>query len=296
MLKLLITGASGFLGWNICSLAQSEWKVFGTVFTNSAPIAGCNIIPINLTDHAGLKKLFHTVNPDAVIHTAAATQPNACEDDPIGSRRINVEASINLAGICADLNIPLAFTSTDLVFDGKEPPYSEDSAVTPISIYGEQKVEAEIGILNRYPKAAVCRMPLMFGDPSPTSHSFLQSMISSFQLKKSLDLFTDEFRTPVSGYDAARGLLMAIKSFHGILHLGGKHSISRYDFGMKLADFCQFDKTLINPLLQKDITMSAARPADVSLDSSLAFNRGYSPLEIADALKHLKCLKPFMTR
>ncbi len=293
MRTLLITGASGFLGWNICIHAKALWNVFGTVFSHSASIPGCNTVSLNLTNYADLKNLFNNIKPDAVIHTAAISQPNICQDNPKTSYLINVEASINLSGLCSDLQIPFVFTSTDLVFDGNNPPYSEISPVTPVSIYGEQKVKAENGILSRYPEAAVCRMPLMFGDPSPYNQSFLQSMIMSFQKKKQLRLFTDEFRTLLSGYCASLGLIRAIDSFHGIIHLGGKKSVSRYEFGKKLAEFCNFDKSLIEPLLQKDIAMSAPRPANVSLDSSIAFSNGYSPLELIDELDQLACLRPF---
>jgi dTDP-4-dehydrorhamnose reductase len=293
MKKLLITGASGFLGWNICASAQSSWNVFGTVFSHNVTIPGCTIFTINLTDYKETKKILFDIRPDAVIHTAAASQPNYCQENPENSYLINVETSINLAGFCTDLQVPYIFTSTDLVFDGKNPPYSELSPVSPVSAYGEQKVEAENGILLRYPEAAVCRMPLMFGDPSPVSESFLQPILSSLQNNIKLSLFIDEYRTPIGGYSAAQGLLMVLDAFHGIIHLGGKERVSRHEFGMKVAEYCSFDKSLIMPLLQKDITMPAPRPADVSLDSSLAYDRGYSPLNLIDEFKQLRCLKQF---
>lgn len=293
MQKLLVTGASGFLGWNICKIAQPSWQVYGTIHNNPVAIPGCETVSIDLTNRTDLTSLLKKIKPDAIIHCAAYSQPNACQKDPEGSYKTNVEASIALAKMCADRRIPFVFTSTDLVFDGTNAPYAEEDPVSPVSIYGEQKVEAETGILTRYPEATVCRMPLMFGDPSPVSQSFLQPMITSFQHNEELTLFTDEFRTPVSGCDAAKGLLMMLNSYHGIIHLGGRQAISRYDFGLTLAEYCQFDKSLINPLLQKDITMSAPRPPDVSLDSTRAFNHGYSPSSTIEAFKQLECLEPF---
>lgn len=290
MKKLLITGGSGFLGWNICKAAKESWDVFGTVFKHNIDIPGCNKVPVNITNYHDLKKIIDEIKPDAVIHTAAASQPNYCQTNPDETYKINVEVSINLSGFCADWNIPFAFTSSDLVFDGLNPPYSENDPVSPVNMYGEQKVQAEMGIAQRNPLAAICRMPLMFGDPSPASNSFLQSILSNLKKGKQVTLFTDEYRTPASACSAAKGLLRAVKTFNGLIHLGGKVRISRYDFGIKAAEYCGFDKSLVMPILQKDISMPAPRSPDVSLDSSKAFQMGYSPLPLVEEFRSLYCM------
>ncbi len=290
MKKLLVTGGSGFLGWNLCGVAKESWDVFGTVFSHNIDIPGCKKVHVNITIYNDLIKIFNEIKPDAVIHTAAESQPNYCQTNPDESYKINVEASINLAGLCADMNIPLAFTSSDLVFDGLNPPYSEKDPVSPVNTYGEQKVKAEIEILKHCPKAAICRMPLMFGDPSPASNSYLQSILSNLHNEKYITLFTDEYRTPTSAYSAAKGLLWAVENFNGTIHLGGKERTSRYDFGIKVAACCGFDKSLIKPILQKDISMPAPRSPDVSLDSSNALKMGYSPLPLIEEFKRLRCV------
>ena len=290
MKKLLITGGSGFLGWNLCGVAKESWDIFGTVFSHNIDIPGCIKVPVNLTDSNDLKKIFEEIKPDAVIHTAAESQPNSCQTNPDKSYRINVETSINIASLCADSNIPFVFTSTDLIFDGLNPPYSEENPVSPISIYGEQKVKAEIEILKLYPEAAICRMPLMFGDSSPASSSFLQPILSNLKDNNPITLFTDEYRTPANAYSTARGLVWAIENISGIIHLGGKERTSRYEFGIKVAEYCGFDKSLIKPILQKDIQMPAPRSPDVSLDSTMAFEMGYSPLPLLEEFKQLRCM------
>lgn len=290
MKKLLITGGNGFLGWNLCGVAKESWDVFGTVFSHNIDIPGCKKVPVNLTDYNSLKKMFIDIQPEAVIHTAAESQPNSCQTNPDESYRINVETSVNIASLCADSTIPFVFTSTDLVFDGLNPPYSEEDPVSPVSIYGEQKVNAEIEILKLYPEAAICRMPLMFGDPSPVSNSFLQPILSNLKDNNPITLFTDEYRTPANAYSTARGLLWALENISGIIHLGGKERISRYEFGIKVAEYCRFDKSLIKPILQKDIQMPAPRSPDVSLDSSKAFEMGYSPLPLIGEFRQLGCM------
>jgi dTDP-4-dehydrorhamnose reductase len=286
MKKLLITGASGFLGWHLCQLATSTWEVYGTYLWHSVDIPNVKMLSVDLTDIRALKHLFNEIQPAAVIHAAAQSQPNVCQNHPQESHLINVKAACDIARLCADAKIPCVFTSTDLVFDGCNPPYKETDPTSPINIYGEQKVMAEQEMLQIHPLTAICRMPLMFGAGTPTTQSFLEPFIQTLTEGKTLNLFTDEYRTPVSGGTAAKGLLLALeKRVQGIIHLGGKERISRYEFGQLLADILDIPTEQIIGCRQQDVKMSAPRPADVSLDSSQAFALGYSPLLVREELE-----------
>jgi dTDP-4-dehydrorhamnose reductase len=291
MQKLLITGASGFLGWYLCQSAQTEWEVYGTyhrqaVYQKTGQQAGVHAISIDLTDGDALKTLFATVQPDAVIHAAAMSRPNDCQDDPVRSYQMNVVASCTLAELCEAAGIPCVFTSSELVFDGQNPPYREGDPVSPINLYGEQKVAAELGMLDRCSQMLVCRMPLMFGNV-PHAQSFIQPFIARLRSGDRLNVFIDEFRTPVSGEDAARGILQMMDKVRGRVHLGGKERMSRYKFGQHLVAALDLPETLLNPCRQADIPMSAPRAPDVSLDSSLAFSLGYDPAPVQEALVRL---------
>ncbi len=290
--KLLVTGASGFLGWNICREAKDKWEVHGTAFSNPKKVPGTEIVQVDLTDLKELKKVFNDIKPDAVIHAAAETSPNYCQEHPAGSEKINIDAAVNLAGLCADSKVPFVFTSTDLVFDGLNSPYNEESPVCPVNIYGEQKVRAEEGILKRYPSAAVCRMPLMFGEPATVASGFFQSMIKDLKEGDELRLFVDEFRTPVSGQTAANGLLLAVDKAEGLLHLGGKERISRFNFGVLMMDVLNVSEASLVRCSQKEMKMSAPRAPDLSMDSSKAFRLGYDPMPLREQLE--ECLEEWI--
>jgi len=287
MMKLLVTGASGFLGWNICNHAQKDFEIFGTVFSNPLEINGVNIISLDLTNFKDLKRIFKEVGPDGVIHTAAESRPAFCQTSPAESNKINVKATINLAGLCADREIPFVFTSTDLVFDGHNAPYRESDPVSPINIYGEQKVIAEENVMDRYSASAVCRMPMMFGLSSPAYPTFFQQTVRALKEGRELTLFTDEFRTPISGYTAARGLLLALKKVQGILHLGSRERISRYDFGRLIAELMGCTMEKIIACKQNDVQLNVPRAADLTLDSTRAFSLGFNPPTLNEELQLL---------
>jgi dTDP-4-dehydrorhamnose reductase len=284
--KLFITGASGFLGWHLCKAAQLDWDVYGAMNRNSIDCPGITVLQLDLTHQNSLKSLMQDLRPDAVIHAAALSRPNDCQSNPDESFAVNVQASLDLAEYCGALEIPCVFISTDQVFDGLNPPYAETAPVSPINLYGEHKVMAEDGMKERNPQTIVCRMPLMFG-VALHAPSFLQSFVKTLQEGQPLKLFADEIRTPVSGQAAAQGILLALKQGPSCLHLGGPERISRYDFGKMLAKVLNCSEELLQACRQADVPMAAPRPADVSLDSSLAFKLGYRPGSVEAELQQI---------
>ncbi len=287
MKRLLVTGASGFLGWNICRHAGRGWDVWGTYFSHSATIPVNRRIHVDLTRFKDLKALFETVQPDAVIHAAAASKPDFCQKHPTVSYRINAEASIHIAGLCADAKIPFIFTSTDLVFDGQTPPYTETDPPSPINTYAEHKVLAETGMRKQNPETIICRMALMYGTSCTVSKSFLHPLLDAMRAGQSVPLFVDEFRTPLSGADAARGLMTAIENRPGILHLGGSERISRLAFGQRVQAAFNIPNAKLVPCKQISLDLPAPRPPDLSFDISKAVSLGFSPHPLSDELTRL---------
>ncbi len=286
MKKLLVTGISGFLGWHIVNHFQSNWQVQGIYQNNKLDYESIQTNPLNLTDNQSVINYLKQYQPDAILHLAANSNPNNCEQNPL-SNNINVKATIHLAKWCAKQNIPFIFTSTDLVFDGKNAPYAETDSANPIMIYGKQKLEAEQKILQIYPQATVARMPLMYGMPS-NGLGFMNAWVRNLKEGKNVYCFTDEYRTAAFGGDAARGLFLLLeKKVNGIFHLGGKEKLSRFEFATQVAEHFGLDKNLIIPSLQKDVQMPAKRPADVSLNSNKAFTIGYQPKSLIENLKTL---------
>jgi dTDP-4-dehydrorhamnose reductase len=89
-------------------------------------------------------------------------------------------------------------------------------------------------------------------------------------------------------FPCAKGLLLALEKVNGIIHLGGKERISRYEFGKILVEILQLPNDKLKSCFQTDVKMAAARPKDVSLDSSQAFSLGYQSLSVREELEILK--------
>ncbi|KMQ51530.1 dTDP-4-dehydrorhamnose reductase [Chitinispirillum alkaliphilum] len=284
MKRVLLVGASGFLGQHICYLSlKSDKQIWGTFCTNTPFVKGVHYVKLDLCNPEHMELLISHVLPDTVVFCAAVSSPEVCEKDPGLTDWINRDAPLNTARICAKENIRFIFTSSDLVFDGSGAPYRETDPVSPVNAYGRQKAEAEKQILCACPDALVCRMPLMYGTFSE-SKNFTSAMIRAIKEKKTVSLFYDEYRTPISAISAADFLLNTPDHIKGILHLGGKQRISRYDFGVLTAKIFGLDRSFIKPVSQSEITTTARRPADVSLSSEKAYAIGFSPGLIEDEL------------
>jgi dTDP-4-dehydrorhamnose reductase len=294
MPKLLVTGASGFLGWSVCQAASSHWQVFGTYHARSVNIPGCTLIKVDLGDTVSLREMMETLQPDAVIHAAAISQPNVCQAHPDLSFQINVKVSLHLAELCAKAKIPCVFTSTDLVFGGDIAPYRETDAVAPTNLYGEHKVLAEQGMRQRHPQTVICRLPLMYG-VVPHASSFIQQSIQILHSQKTLRLFVDERRTPASGDNVAVGLLLALQHQPSCLHLGGPESLSRFEMGQVLVQMLGYGEQYLQPCHRADVAMPAFRPANVSLDSTLAQSLGFRPKSLSTELRRLLKVVPIQS-
>ncbi|BBO77060.1 NAD(P)-dependent oxidoreductase [Desulfosarcina widdelii] len=285
--RLLITGASGFLGWHLCRLAASEWSVYGVGCRHRVTVYDATPVTGDLTDSDVMATLFDRIRPQAVIHAAAASDPAFCERHIDEARRINVTATESLAGQCARWKIPFVFTSTDLVFDGTRPPYAEDDATTPIAAYGRQKVEAEQRVMACWPKALICRLPLMIGLSGGFRGNFSFEMLKAIETGTSMNLFADEFRTPVDGQSAAAGILTVMGKTSGILNLGGRRRISRYEMGRRLAVIMECKDANIRPVSIREVAAAAPRSPDVSLNSQRAYRLGYDPADLDLTLERM---------
>ncbi len=285
--RLLVTGASGFLGWNICSVACKSWDVFGVAFSTPLEVCGVNIKVVDLTDSYNLKQLFIEIEPDAVIHAAAAANTSYCQINQKESHRINVDTSINIAGLCMKWNIPLVFVSTDMVFDGLNAPYEEEDPVCPVNVYGEQKVLAEEEMIKRYPEITICRTSIMFGYHPEGLKNWFQKNVESMRMRRDVQLFVDEYRTFLSVRKAVSGLLLAIGSKSGILHLSGDERVSRYDFARIVTRVFNISNARLTPCFLREVPVTAPRAKDLSMNNNKAKALGFNPSSIEKELEVL---------
>ena len=89
---------------------------------------------------------------------AAITDMRACQDDPNGSRRVNVTNTLEVLRRLADRGTRSVFLSSSQVFDGETASPDEEAPTCPKNQYGAQKVAVEEAIAAEKLPVAVLRI------------------------------------------------------------------------------------------------------------------------------------------
>jgi dTDP-4-dehydrorhamnose reductase len=238
--RLLIAGGSGTLGGPLAARAvDAGWDVVATYLTRPERVRAGIPVHLDLRDLESVRGVVAAARPDVIIHAAVTERSGAGFDTAI---RL---AGLHLAQTSRDAGIRLVALSTDLVFDGTLPVYTEDSLPQPAAnnIYGQAKAQAEAVILACDPAALVVRTSLIYDfDPENAQAAW---MLRAVERGDMLHLFTDQFRCPIWVNNLADALLeLAALDTTGLLHVVGPQLLSRYDLGTALLAALGYDSAL----------------------------------------------------
>jgi dTDP-4-dehydrorhamnose reductase len=286
--RILITGASGLLGHNICPSLSTHYRLVAAYLTHPTTVApGIAPVRMDVTEPQQVDDLIGKVRPDAVVHAAALSRPDQCERDPESARRIIVTGTRNVAAACAKHAARLFYISSDLVFDGLRGNYTEDDAVRAVSVYSACKIAAEAIALKSADSAVVLRISVVYGIESPSNPGFLGNILQSWRAGTPMNFYTDQFRTPTYGPHVARVIeaLLTRQPAGGTYHVGGAERLSRYEFGLLVAAAAGAPDRLVHAVPMPRSSESAPRGADCSLVSEkLRHAVGIDPVSCREGL------------
>jgi len=260
-MKVLLTGASGFLGRYLSARLSKEHEVVG---------ASSSVADFSLPGTA--EKLFDDVLPGAIVHAAARTRPDLCEKDPETAYAVNERATGELAARAAKYGVRLIYISTDLVFDGEGAPYREVDEPNPLGVYGASKLAGEKAVLEAGGEGLVMRLSWSYGWGVEGVPSFCDEMMRRVREEGKMPLFSDQVRSVLYAEDASEMIsrtLMATAPPKKILHMAGPESMTRLKFGQLFFDTFGLDQAKIEETKMADLGLAAKRPKDSSLDGGV---------------------------
>lgn len=265
----MITGASGLLGSNLASYFAQKTICTGWYANRHVVIPGVEMERVDLIDTEAVTNAVLRQQPDLIVHCAAVTDVEWCENNPKLAETINVSATKLLAGLSAELDCKFVFTSTDSVFDGISGNYSESTPPAPLNSYAEGKVRAESAVSSINNSALIIRSYFYGFSPSRT-RSLLEWVLNRAQNGIEVPGFTDSFFSPTNVHDFADAIEIALKSkVEGILHIGSSDRVSKFEFARKVMKRYNCDMSLLTPITVADAGLNADRPRDSSLNTSL---------------------------
>ncbi|MEM2915265.1 MAG: sugar nucleotide-binding protein, partial [Candidatus Bathyarchaeia archaeon] len=124
-------------------MAGERSKVYATYHNHPTKIDGCNVIPLDIRCRHEVFRVVTKIRPDVIVHTAALTDVDYCEEHPDEASILNVEGTRNLVAAAKNIGTEFVYISTDSVFDGKKGMYVEEDVPNPINCYAKTKLEGE---------------------------------------------------------------------------------------------------------------------------------------------------------
>lgn len=286
----MITGGSGLLGQYLNMLLSGKHRILTLYNSNEGNCRDYNSLKINLENFVKLGEVISEFLPEVLIHTAAISRPEQCDKLPRDFvLKINLHLSKFIAEICDRKKIKLIFTSTDLVYDGDSAPMKKENEIPkPVSLYAESKLRSEIEIQNIIENHVILRTSLLYGLGFNHSVNNFHLMVHNFRNNIPVRLFYDQFRTPMSLYDAARLLdgIISLNLENIILNFGGSERVSRAELGEILCEVCNFDKSLILKTSMKDIE-GIHKVADVSMNTGTLNSLGLIQKGIEESIDEI---------
>ena len=286
--RVLITGANGLLGRSIISGNENRFELLATGKQKSPTTDTDNLYaPLDILDSNQCDKVFSKYKPDYVIHAAAMTNVDKCEEDSYACNLVNVDGTNNILKACEKYGSHLIFISTDFIFDGNHGSYSENSKPNPISIYGTSKWNAEKLIGASTIDSSIVRTSLVMGyfKNLLTSNLILWAR-EKLSKGENISIVNDQIRTPTWSMDLAEGCFLLIKnSATGIYNISGSEKFRISELIIRVAEHGNYNLKLIKEIKTKELGQIAPRPLISDLDISKARrNIGFNPHSFKDVL------------
>jgi dTDP-4-dehydrorhamnose reductase len=265
--KILFTGGSGLLAVNWALTIAGEYEVVIGLHQRSISVPGVATVDINMESREAFAIDLNTIRPQIVIHCVALADIEKCEADPLLAEHINVALSENVAQCCKEQAIQFVYISTDHLFSGAHPLVSETDETFPLNEYGKTKREAEKRILEVSEKFFSIRTNF-YGWGPVYRHSFSDFIIKQLRSGQTISLFDDFFYTPILIEELAQTVMELLgKNTSGIFNVVGNERISKYAFGMRLAERFGLDTSLIKIARFAERKDLVKRPLDISLSN-----------------------------
>jgi dTDP-4-dehydrorhamnose reductase len=233
-LRLLVTGATGQIGWQL----QRTLAPLGEV-------TACTRSELDLADPDAAAKFVRELAPDIVVNAAAYTAVDKAESEPDLVQTINATAPGRIAAELARTGGLLIHYSTDYVFDGaKASPYEEDDPTSPLNVYGQTKLAGEQQISRTGCAHIILRTTWVY---DIRGKNFLRTVLRLAREKEELRMVSDQHGAPTWARAIAEATAQIVArcsqrrdssgwGYNGIFHLTAAGETTWSGFAQQILD------------------------------------------------------------
>ena len=297
-MRLLVTGASGFVGWNVVqyfrdrvSFVQPTFRSFPHYLHYHSLERVQTPVQLDITDRRAVEKVVSRFQPDYILHAAARARPQQT-NIPDELYNVNVNGTANLARAASAVNSRLIFLSTDLVYPIDAGRVHEGSPTAPSGAgqYSQTKLLAEEQVKTLSNAWTTIRCTLMFGHGTPRSNSFTQFLEKKWNAGEPAPVFSDQKRSFLYIGDLLTALetVMNTQEAVGQLYVcGGAEHLSRSDFALRYAEACEVDPQLCNVMLSSELEGYVGGSSDIGINSSKLQSLGWAPRSLTECFDEM---------
>ena len=251
--RMLVTGVAGMVG----SYVEEVFHDYDLVMTDR--VEGFD--PLDVCDPAAVTEVFVEARPDIVLHLAAATDVDRCEQEPDWAYHTNAIGTQNLALACQMFDVQMVYISTAGVFWGSKPePYIEFDVPRPANVYGQSKLAGEQIVSSLLQRYYVVRAGWMIGGGEKDNKFVgkIARLISDG--KNPLNVVNDKLGSPTYGKDLLNGIRTLIDTgFFGLYHMVNEGTCSRYEVALAVRDILRRPEVHIVPVSSALFPLPALR-------------------------------------
>ncbi len=280
-MKILLTGANGFLASRLC-IALKKHEVMGLTRGQ-----------MDFTDCNEVEDRVRELCPDIMIHCGAVSDIGACEKEPELSYKVNVLGTENIAKICGKYGVKLIFCSSDQVYLGHAgtSPHSEEENLCPPHVYGKQKLEAERKCLELNEDSVILRLSWMYdkGMRIGAEHgNLVANVLKAVQEGAEIRYPVFDFRSITNVWEVAYNVEKAFNLSHGIYNFGSENDLCTCDVVRHILRL----RNISAAKVEEERKSFADNPRNLRMDISKIQNCGIDFLSTAEGLKEaLKDMK-----
>lgn len=262
-MKVLVTGVSGQLGYDVCKELTKR----------NIEHLGMSSKDLDIVDKAAVEALMREFQPDAVIHCAAYTKVDLAEDEPEKCWAVNVDGTKNVAAVCRELGAKMVYISTDYVFPGiGDQFYEPTDPVGPVNTYGRSKLAGELAVQSLLDKYFIVRISWVFGK---NGNNFVKTMLRLAETRTELNVVSDQIGSPTYTADLAPLLCDMVQTEkYGVYHVTNEGTCSWAEFAKAIFEL-EGKQVTVHPIPTSEYPTRAVRPLNSRMSKEQLQERGF---------------------
>jgi dTDP-4-dehydrorhamnose reductase len=288
---ILITGSNGLLGQKIVRQLKKRKIEFIATSKGENRNPDCDdsrYVSMDICSEVEIANVFKTYLPTHIIHTAAITNVDACELNPVACFETNVAATEKLFNQTKKIGAHFQLLSTDFIFDGEKGNYKEEDEPNPLSVYARSKVDAERLLLNdTYLNYSIVRTIIVFGVANNLTRTNIVSWAKDALSKgQEMRIIDDQFRAPTWADDLAWACIRICElEKRGVFHISGPETMSIFEIVERVAKFFGLSTKTLVRTNSSALNQPAKRPPKTGFDLTKSRNElGYNPKTLEETL------------